>query len=648
MHANNLRYVTVILSFCMLFIQACNKHFNEYYHPESTLGNSILGILEEKGEYGSFLSLIDRADLRKSLSESAIYTCLAPKDEFVKAYFIDKLKYNSLEQVPLAEIRNYINYHFINGMYYTYDLEKRYMSTQSAISKSRITNYRTRSEGKNVGKNLRIVTPSFFADQSSDFEYMYGKKDGAGYFVEGVKLSDTERDIDARNGVVHVLDAPLFPTLRTDLAIANDPDLSIFSRWIEQHAQYVLGDVDENGNVDTALYKDFSFGRNLANENTLSTLFAPTNQAIADYFAPYMDILDNTLDSVPKHVMYSLIRSSVHANLWYHSDLVRNDPQWNALTGFIRFGNPVLESIVGTTPASNSFIYKTNRVMESPEMSSVRSGIMMKYREYSQWFWMMTNRGLGSGLVDVLFYQHSPKTLLVQSDEVWGAPFAQDMDPLTLEQRLRECKAGIFHFDAHADGGFKKRFYPTDEGYILYDDNKFYDYTGHSVNLLTVNPVWEKPTGAIYEIDGFLNPLDRLDTENTVWRTIRSNTDLSGFKTLVEKALMAGELQLTGFFTYSVFAPSNAAISAAGINVSTISAEAAKVLVNRHIVTNRYLFTDGVFNGQLANKRGEYLSFSGAWDSFRVQHQGNVAATISNASNLQGSNGVVHVINKVL
>lgn len=198
------------------------------------------------------------------------------------------------------------------------------------------------------------------------------------------------------------------------------------------------------------------------------------------------------------------------------------------------------------------------------------------------------------------------------------------------------------------DGGFKNRFYPTDYGYILYKDNKLYDYTGHSVNLLTPDPVWEKPTGVIYEIDGFLNPIDRLDTDITVWKKIQANPSLSSFRALVEKALMAGELQLTGFFTYSVFAPSNAALAAAGINVSTISAEQAKNIVNRHIVTNRYVFTDGVFAGQLANKKGEFLAFSGAWDSFTVQFQNNVAQADPSKSNVLGSNGVVHMINKVL
>lgn len=648
MHVFKLTKCCVLLFFCTFLLYSCNKTFEDYYHPDTTLGNNIIGILEEKGGFDLFVSLVDRADLRKTLGEAAIYTCIAPKDEFVEDYFLNHLGYSSLDQVPLHAVRAYVNYHFINGMYYMYDLEKRYVSATSLINKSRITSYKTRTEGKDIGKSIRVFTPSFFSEQGDDFGFMYGSNKGDGYYVEGVKISDTERDIDARNGVVHVLDEPLYPTLRTDEALANDPELSIFSEWVERHAQYVLGAVDEYGNVDTTLYKEYSFGRNLADENTLSTLFAPTNQAIAEYFEPYMHLIHNTLDSVPKHVMYSLIRSSIHSNLWYRSDLERNNPQWSSLTGFISFANPVLESIVGVTPASNSFIYKTNKVMESPEMNSVRSGIMMMHKTYSQWFWMFTNRGLSSGMVDGLFYQHSPKTLLVQSDEVWGSPFAQDMDALAIEKRLQECKSGILHYNVMEDGGFKNRFYPTDYGYILYKDNKLYDYTGHSVNLLTPDPVWEKPSGVIYEIDGFLNPIDRLDTDITVWKKIQANPSLSSFRALVEKALMAGELQLTGFFTYSVFAPSNSSLAAAGINVSTISAEAAKDLVNRHIVTNRHLFTDGTFTGPLVNKKGEYLTFSGAWDSFTVQFQNNVAQADLSKSNVQGSNGVVHMINKVL
>lgn len=648
MHVVDLKNWVLVVFICSVVFSSCNKRFDDYYHPDTTLGNSILGVLEEKGEFDLFVSLVDRAGLRKALGEAAIYTCIAPKDDFVEGYFLNHLGYASLDQVPLDAIRAYVNYHFINGMYYMYDLEKRYTSATTLISKSRITAYRTRTEGNNPGKSVRIFTPSFFEEQGDDFNFMYGTGKDPGYYVEGVRISETDRDIDARNGVVHVLDEPLYPTLRTDDALANDPDLSIYSSWIEEHAQFVLGEVDEFGNVDTTLYKEYSFGRNLADESTLSTLFAPTNQAIAAYFEPYMHLIHNTLDSVPRHVMYSLIRSSIHSNLWYSSDLERNQPQWSSLTGFISFANPVMESIVGTTPASNSFIYKTDRVMESPEMNSVRSGIMMMHKTYSQWFWMFTNKGLSAGMVDGLFYQHSPKTLLVQSDEVWGAPFAQDMDPLLLEDRVEECRTGIFHYNVQADGGFKKRFYPSDFGYILFDDNKFYDYTGHAVNLLTPEPVWEKPTGVIYEVDGFLNPIDRLDTEITVWKKMQEVPELSTFRGLVEKASMVGELQLTGFFTYSVFAPTNAALSDAGITVASATAAQAKDIVNQHIVTNRYLFTDGVFTGQLLNKKGEYLAFAGAWDTFTVQSSKDRASADVSKSNVQGSNGVVHLINKVL
>src|SRR5690606_5873496 len=97
-----------------------------------------------------------------------------------------------------------------------------------------------------------------------------------------------------------------------------------------------------------------------------------------------------------------------------------------------------------------------------------------------------------------------PKTVLVQPDDTWGFPLASDMLLEDREFRFQQCRSGIFNIDVREDGGFRKRYYPTDFGYVLYDDGRFYDHTGHSVTLLTSDPVYERGNGAIYEIDGFL------------------------------------------------------------------------------------------------------------------------------------------------
>lgn len=639
-------YVFLIMGFS-IFGSSCKKMFDDHYHPKNKLNLNIIQVLEEDPEFSHFVTLIDKTDLRKTLGEAAIYTCLAPNNEFVEDYFLIEKGYTSIDQVSVEEAKVYINYHFINGMYYMYDFEKNYRNITSPISKSRRTNYKARSEGNNPGKNIRIFSSAFFAEQGSDYSALFGELDnGSDFRIEGAEISAERRDIGARNGVIHVLNTPLSPMVRTDEALAADPETSIFSSWIERHSQYILGEKDEYGYVDTALYKTYSFGHNLADENTSSTLFVPTNEAIAKYFEPYMDDIHNTLDSIPVHVMYSFIRSSIHSNFWYPSDLQRNDPEWVALTGHVSYANNVLPSIQSVTPASNSLLYKVNTIVESPDMNSVRSGIMMKYKVYRQWYWMITNRNLGAGLTDGLYYQHSPKTLLVQSDEVWGTPLAEDMEVEALELRLQECRAGVFNMDIREDGGFRKRFYPTDFGYILYDEGRFYDYTGHSVALLTPQPVWEKVNGTIYEIDGFLNPIDRLDNTITVYQKMAEDPQMSSFVAAIDKAGLAGELQLTGFFTYSIFAPSNAAMQAAGIRVNELSPEALRSFVNTYIVPSRYLFTDGTFNGQIANRNAQQLNMQGAWETFTVTRASQTASI--EVANKQASNGAVHRINQIL
>ena len=632
-----------LLPIMIVLAVACTSEFEEHYNPKRQIDKNIIQILEDDEQFSGFVEMIDKLKLRKALGEAAIYTCLAPTNEHINAYLQGK-GYSNINEVPEVELRQYVNYHFISGMYYKYDIEKKYKDAKTGLNPTKATFYRTRSEDKVPGKSIRIFTPAFFELQADDYRTIYGI-DGGGFKIETVHISENHYDIDASNGVVHVLESPMNILPRTDEAIIKDGETSIFNKWLNKHITYTLGEKDEFGWVDTTKYKSYTFGRNLANETVLSTVFAPTDQAIQEYFEPYMDDLYHTIDSVPEKMITEIIKSSILADTWFKSDIVRNNPELRTSTYPLTIID-LPAHITGSIMASNSLVFKIDKMIEPPKLHSVEGGIYIKYVRYGQWDRMFAKTNLESGLTDGLYYQHSPKTLLVQPDQVWGSPLVDDLETEALDVRYRQCRTGIFNVNVLEDGGLRKRFYPTEFGYILYDNKKFYDYTGKSVSLLSETPGWVRSNGAIFEIDGFLTPMEKTDVTRTVFAIMQNNADCSLFRTACTRAGIVPELNLTGFFTYTVFVPTNTAIQNAGINVNTMSEPDLIAFVKRHVVGNRYIFSDGVFSGSVQNKNGEYLTVSGDWDSFSVTGLSGIAVKPVTA-NIQGSNGVVHKINQV-
>lgn len=637
------KYFILLYVIPAIFGISCSKEFEEHYNPSKRIDKNIIQILSEDPELTEFVKLIDQLGLRKTLGEAAIYTCLAPKNAHVIEHF-NKKGYATIDGVPEAELRQYVNSHFINGMYYKYDIEKKYKDAVSGLNPTKATYYTTRAEGAVPAKSIRIFTPSFFSVQQDDYKALFNMA-GEGFMVETARISTEKCDIDASNGVIHVLESPLAILPRTDFAIAADPQISIFNSWLEGHVTYALGPKDEFGRIDTTLIKSYSLSRNLANESTLSTLFAPTDQAIMEYFEPYLPDLYNTIDSIPKLIKTEILRGVLLADTWYKSDIIRNNPELRTTT-YPQIVNMIAPTIVGSVLASNSVIYKVNKFIEPPKLHSVEGGVYMKKRLYGQWNWMFERTDLESGLTDGLFYQHSDKTILLQPDEVWGFPLAEDMDADARLIRFNECRTGILNVNVLKDGGFRNRYYPTEFGYILYENGKFIDYTGKSVSLLKSQPAWQRINGAIFEIDGFLTPMDKLDLTRTVYALVQKDAQLSLFKDALIKSGLTGELSLTGFFTYTLLAPTNTTLQNAGISVPAMNADQARSFVSKYIIPNRYIFTDGVFQGNVPDKAGAYLTVAGSWGSFSVTNSAGKSVKPTTA-NLQGSNGVVHKINQI-
>ncbi len=636
-------FKAIVPLFCL--ICSCTTAFDNHYNPERMIDGNIIQVLEKDDKFSDFVKIIDKLELRVTLGESALYTCLAPTNEHVQSFLQEK-GFNSIDDVPEIELRQYVNYHFINGMYYKYDIQKQYDDAllSGGVKPTRAIVFKTRNEYRLPGKPLRIFTPSFFENQQSDYMSLY-HENGAGFTVENVSVSEEESDMEASNGVIHVLASPLKILPRSDEAMMNDEETSIYSKWVEKHQTFTLGEIDPEGFVDTTKYKSYTLRRNFADETLLSTLFVPTNKAIETYFEPYLGDLYNTIDSVPHYVTTLIINSGILADLWFKSDIARNNPEVNTGT-YIQRTIDLASHINGSILASNSIIYKMDKMIEPPRLNSVEGGVYIKYSKYSQWYWMFQHTSLENGLTDGQYSQHAPATLLVQHDSIWGSPPAAALGTIELEERLKECRTGILNYNVLEDGGFQNRFYPTENGYVLYQDNRIYDYTGKSVSLMTDEPTWERVNGGIFEVDGFLTPLEKNDTSRTVYRLIETNPELSIFRTACNDVGVGSELNLTGFFTYTVFAPTNSAILNSGIDILGMEESELLEWVQNYIVVNRFIFTDGVFNGSINNKNKEPLFISGAWDSFNVKSSfGNTI--MPQTSNIQGSNGVLHLMGEV-
>lgn len=678
-------WTTLLLA---LMFSSCREEFDDHYHKvgDASIGMSVTQVLEEKGDFTLFLKMIQRANLEKTLSESGLYTCLAPRDKDVQTY-LDENSW-TIETMPMQTLISYINYHFIVNTYYYYDLEKRYdkfdNSEEYNIKYCLQPTVPTRSNGDdlNPSKFIRIFTQSYLDAREEDYRYLRGERKGD-FMVEGVPVSATDRDIPTSNGVIHVLDGPLPLAPRVDEALAQDPDLGILNKWLDRFYNYESKGInDKTGNIDTIKIKYYNISTstsgknlNLANETSNFIFLAPTDQGIKQkldrYITPELLV---SYDSIPAKMMVAILQGLIcpvysesgKYKCWGLSDISRNYPYFFAASGAIL---PIANDIAGmyksSLLSSNAVIYKLDELPELPILQSVEAGLYIYHKKYGEWQKMLENGKLNPSVTDNSSYQHPPKTILIQPDserDAWinpkngkfGVNAYEDKELDTLSMRLR---SGILDIKITTADEFEHRFYPGPFGYILYEDGYFYDYKGKAkedpsdpVKLLS-DAVWQGENGSIFEIDGIFEKLDRNDTNQLMYRTyLKDNPEFSTFNSLLEKANLLKLLD-TKDQLFTVFAPTNEAFQSSGYSQSRLESmdekEATK-LVYYHIVRDSRIFTDGIV--QTGNTMsGLSISTRGAWENFQVvTSRGKAAAVKDDQSNMQASNGVIHGITRVL
>lgn len=645
---NKIRLLQLCAILLLLMVVSCREEFNKQYEStgRSTIDKNIVQVLREDPDFSLFVAMIDRLNLATTLGESAIYTCLAPRNKDVEAY-LNKNGYASIESIPENKLQVWVNYHLIVGMYYTYDLAKKTLAAKPEERAFYQTcGYRTRQDSKNKGKRVRLYTQEYLNERASDYRYLQNME-GDGFMIEGVKFSE-KVDIDAANGVIHVLAEPLDILPRADEAIAADTSLSIANAWLERYVTWSIKGADAFGKIDTTKIKGYILGTNIADEAAQLTFVVPTNKAIRDFFGKYLEEnFYNEYDSIPTSLVRPILESGLVNSYWGMSDITNNPNSFvNIIFGYPRKVNDIQANYVAGLPSSNADIYKLDKLLEPPVLNSVEGGIYINQKRYKEWGKMM-GKGLNAGLTDPLQYNHAERTLLVQPDRYWNK-FVEDYKALEVDTLRWTLGAGIINLKI-TNGEFQHRYYSTSYGALLFENNQFVDYKGQKANLLSKKSTWDGSNGSIYEIDNFLNPLLTSDTTQNIYKLclVPSET-FSLFRTACDITGLDKELREVGYFNFTIFAPTDEAFRDAGLGGLEMPLDELRKLLERHIV-KRKIFTDGAFSGRINNMAGEILTFSGGWESFTLTtSSGQSIQVLPGEANIQANNGVLHGIATIL
>ena len=668
---NRLKLLTFLVGL-LLAATACREEFNDHYEAASLAGLNVVQVLGEYEDLSLFAQLVEKAGLSVTLGESGIYTVVAPRNEQVQQW-LDETGY-TVDNVPDNVLIPWLNYHFVPGRYYVYDLEQQYEALLDVdfdlYPHNNLTYYsgsyllrQSRGDRHYDSKPIRFFTSSYLDLYHDDYVEMRGVEPGD-FMVEGAAVSLTDRDIAASNGVVHILDSYLPVAPRCDEAIFAQSDCSIVQGWMEMFRRTEVKGADSdapNSEIDTTSVTVFSFNSegtgydcNIADEDFNPTILIPTDAAVQDYLGQYMtaDQFGTDYDSIPRKLLAQMLQSLVIGGYSTLGPTLLS-PNYTPLSyngTVLSLRNDLPSMISESVLSSNATVYKLNEFPELPIFTCAEAGLYIKQNHYSIVNDLIEATSFNVGLSSSS-YQSYDCTLLLPPDEAWDKTL-EEYDGNYLDSLVQDVLTMGAILANVEDGNFEHRYYLTRSGSsLLYEDGVFTDPWGNTFSLTSRTPTYTSETGAIYDVDGMGKMLYSTDTTMTLMKQISAVPELSNFAELCRLSNYWYSLLNSIYIDYTVFAPTNDALS--GTAWSEMDETDARLFVSRYIITNRKIFTDGQTTGTYTSFDGTSLTLSGAWEDFHIATQYSGADIEPDTgeramSNIQASNGVLHCISSVI
>jgi transforming growth factor-beta-induced protein len=432
---------------------------------------------------------------------------------------------------------------------------------------------------------------------------------GDGVTINGA-AKVTNADIEASNGVIHAINAVILPPTIIDIAMQNSDFETLVSA--------VVG---------------AELAETLSSPTGTFTVFAPTDDAFASLEG---DIPSDLSPILLYHVLGSPVYSDeISSGIVY--SLNEDDPE--IVVELTDMGvklngsaNVVATDIVGT----NGVIHVIDQVILPINNQSILDTAMGS-ADFSSLVAALAKANLAS-----TFMMDGAYTVFAPTNDAFASFLAYnslDFDDLTAEDLtpiLMYHVVGSKVLSTSLETGYVNTIYAAmdDKPVSLYVELDGGVTLNGTVSVTT--PDVETSNGVIHVIDGVLSPTSVVD--------IAINN--SNFSQLVKAVVKAGLVDfLSEAGPYTIFAPTDEAFAQlfSDLNVTGIDeipAETLVTILQYHVVNGNVLSTE-LSDGEVPTLNGNItVSLTG---SVTINGDSKVTAT-----DIQGANGVIHVIDKVL
>lgn len=421
MHKKISRLLYVAL-FATLFT-SCKKKFDDYYARPDNLGAPIYQQLTAAGKFSNFLTLIDKAEYKQTLSSAGYWTIFAPTDSafaadtefaafiqgrgFSSVAAIDSttaqmivqylLVYNAFEksriddyQAPLGWQLD-IAYKRRTAYYTGFYNDTAYSGTSYKAIASNRNNNSTNSNyyvfADNNNKHIPYFTSDFLALKglsAADYTYFYPGSTFSGFNVANAKV--TQKDIAAENGVIHIIDKVVTPAKSIDEYLRTKPEYSVFRSIIERFMVLFIKNTDAtrryqvlnggNQDVSVKVYSNLlAFSPNSENYFKLQdndaqrdgwSMFVPTNDSLNKYINTVVLQQYPTVASLPLNIIADLLNAHMWQSTVWPSKFANTN---NFLGEPVKMNNTT--DIIDKKMLSNGVFYGTKKVNEPNVFATV-------------------------------------------------------------------------------------------------------------------------------------------------------------------------------------------------------------------------------------------------------------------------------------